>query len=141
MACYKDERAIPVLYERLTRVFVDLNIDYEILFVNDGSPDDTEETVRELSASDRHVIGVTHSRNFGSQSAFRSGMELASKNACVLMDGDLQDPPELIVDFVGQWRQGYEVVYGRRVSRDAPRFMRAAYNVFYRLFDRVSYLT
>ena len=65
------------------------------------------------------MLGITHSRNFGSQSAFRSGMEIATKNACVLLDGDLQDPPELIEQFVEHWREGYDVVYGRRVKREA----------------------
>ena len=64
-------------------------------------------------------MGISHSRNFGSQIGFRSGMEIATKNACVLLDGDLQDPPELIEEFVAKWREGYDVVYGRRVKREA----------------------
>src|SRR5205823_5782508 len=141
VACYKDGQAIPIMYERLKRTFDDLKIDYEIIFVNDNSPDDSEEVVREISARDRHVIGISHSRNFGSQSAFRSGMEIASKNACVLLDGDLQDPPELIEAFVEKWREGYDVVYGRRVKREAPLLMQVGYKLFYRLFDRFSYLS
>jgi dolichol-phosphate mannosyltransferase len=68
-------------------------------------------------------------------------MEMASKNACVLLDGDLQDPPELIEQFVAKWREGYDVVYGRRVKREAPLLMRVAYKLFYRVFDAFSYLT
>ena len=86
------------------------------------------------------MIGITHSRNFGSQTAFRSGMEMATKNACVLLDGDLQDPPELIEQFVGSWQEGYDVVYGRRVKREAPLFMQFAYKAFYRVFDYFSYI-
>ena len=86
------------------------------------------------------MIGISHSRNFGSQSAFRSGMEIASKNACVLLDGDLQDPPELIEQFVAHWREGYDVVYGRRVKREASLFMQFAYKAFYRVFDYFSYI-
>ena len=93
IACYKDNLAIPIMYERLRATFLKLNIDFEIIFVNDCSPDDTEEVIRGISRNDRRVLGISHSRNFGSQSAFRSGMEIASKNACVLLDGDLQDPP------------------------------------------------
>jgi polyisoprenyl-phosphate glycosyltransferase len=140
IACYKDALAIPILHESLTRVFGELGIDYEIIFVNDGSPDDSQEVIRSLSEGDRHVVGISHSRNFGSQAAFRSGMEIAQKRACVLMDGDLQDPPEIIPLFVKQWRQGYDVVYGKRVQRVAPWYMRIAYKGFYRVFDRFSYL-
>ena len=86
------------------------------------------------------MLGITHSRNFGSQSAFRSGMGIASKNSCVLLDGDLQDPPEIIEQFVGLWRQGYDVVYGRRVKREATLFMQVAYKAFYRIFDYFSYI-
>ena len=71
------------------------------------------------------MVGIRHSRNFGSQAAFRSGMEIATKNACVLLDGDLQDPPELIEQFVDAWREGYDVVYGRRVKREATLFMQS----------------
>ncbi len=140
IACYKDGQAIPVMHQRLTAVFDKLNIDYEIIFINDNSPDNSEEVIRAISARDRHVIGVSHSRNFGSQSAFRSGMEIATKNACVLLDGDLQDPPEMIEAFVAQWRAGHDVVYGRRVKRDAPWYMGIAYKLFYRIFERFSYI-
>jgi nucleoside-diphosphate-sugar epimerase/glycosyltransferase involved in cell wall biosynthesis len=138
VACYKDAQAIPIMYERLKSTFEALEIDYEIIFVNDNSPDDSEEVIRAISARDRRVIGISHSRNFGSQSGFRSGMEIASKNACVLLDGDLQDPPELIADFVAKWREQYDIVYGRRVARVASLFMQIAYKLFYRLLDAFS---
>ncbi len=140
VACYKDNLAIPVMVERLTAVFTKLHVDYEIILVNDCSPDDTEEVIARLSRDDHRVIGISHSRNFGSQAAFRSGMELATKNACVLLDGDLQDPPELIEQFVAKWREGYDVVYGRRVKREATPFMQVAYKAFYRVFDWFSYV-
>jgi len=129
--------AFPV---RLKSTFDKLNVDYEIIFVNDCSPDDSEEVIRALSRDDRRVRGITHSRNFGSQSAFRSGMLIASKNSCVLLDGDLQDPPELIEEFVPLWRQGFDVVYGKRVKREAPLLMQFAYKAFYRLFDAFSFV-
>jgi dolichol-phosphate mannosyltransferase len=140
VACYKDNQAIPIMYERLRAIFTKLNIDFEIIFVNDCSPDDSEEVIRAISRNDRRVIGISHSRNFGSQAAFMSGMKIASKNACVLLDGDLQDPPELIEQFVDRWRAGYDVVYGRRVKREASLFMQVAYKAFYRLFDYFSYV-
>src|SRR5258706_6999241 len=128
------------MYERLKAVFAKLNVDYEIIFVNDCSPDETEEVIRAISRNDRRVMGVSHSRNFGSQSAFRSGRELATKNSVVLLDGDLQDPPELIEEFVAQWRAGYDVIYGRRTKREAPFHMQMAYKLFYRLFNKFSYM-
>jgi dolichol-phosphate mannosyltransferase len=141
VACYKDGQAIPIMYQRLKQTFEELKVDYEIIFVNDNSPDNSEEVIRELSARDRHVVGISHSRNFGSQFAFRSGMGIATKNACVLLDGDLQDPPEIISQFVAKWKEGYDIVYGRRVKREAPLFMRMAYKLFYRVFDAFSYLS
>jgi len=138
IACYRDEPAIPIMHERLVAVFERLALDYEIIFVNDGSPDASAEVIRAISAHDPHVIGVTHSRNFGSQAAFRSGMELASKEACVLLDGDLQDPPEVIEQFVREWRAGADVVYGRRIKREMPGHMEVLYRGFYRLFAAMS---
>ena len=140
VACYRDGQAIPIMYERLKKTFTDLRVDHEIIFVNDCSPDDSEEVIRSISRNDRRVLGISHSRNFGSQAAFRSGMEIATKNSCVLMDGDLQDPPELIEQFVSKWREGFDVVYGRRVKRDAPLPMQVAYKLFYRVFDTFSYI-
>lgn len=126
------------MHERLVVVFQQLGLDYEIIFVNDNSPDESAEVIREISACDPHVIGITHSRNFGSQAAFRSGMGLASKEAVVLMDGDLQDPPELIKAFVERWRAGADVVYGRRIKREMPVLLEACYRSFYRVFAIMS---
>lgn len=138
IACYRDAQAIPVMHERLVNVFRRLDIDYEIIFVNDSSPDDSADVIRDISARDPHVTGITHSRNFGSQAAFRSGMEFASKEACVLLDGDLQDPPELIEDFVREWRAGADVVYGRRIKREMPFWLETCYRSFYRIFAAMS---
>jgi dolichol-phosphate mannosyltransferase len=140
VACYKDGQAIPQMHARLKATFEKLGVDHEIIFVNDGSPDDSEEVIRAISERDPSVLGITHSRNFGSQAAFRSGMRAASKNSVVLMDGDLQDPPELIEQMMEKWRQGYDVVYGVRVKRDATLFMRFSAKLFYRIFDRFSYI-
>jgi len=138
VACYRDGPAIPIMYERLKAVFLRLGLDYEIIFVNDRSPDDSEGVIRAISAQDPGVIGISHSRNFGSQAAFRSGMEISSKEACVLLDGDLQDPPELIEEFVKHWRDGADVVYGRRVKREMPVWLDSCYKAFYRIFDAMS---
>jgi nucleoside-diphosphate-sugar epimerase/glycosyltransferase involved in cell wall biosynthesis len=140
IACYKDGQAIPIMYRRLTDTFKLLRVDYEIIFVNDGSPDDSAQVIKQISDTDSHVIGITHSRNFGSQMAFRSGMEISTKDAVVLLDGDLQDPPELIVDFFSRWEEGYDVVYGRRVKREMTFFWAASYKLFYRIFAALAYV-
>ncbi len=140
IACYKDVQAIPIMHRRLTETFVKLGIDYEIIFVNDCSPDDTADTIRSLSETDSHVIGISHSRNFGSQMAFRSGMELSTKEGVVLLDGDLQDPPELIEAFHRKWHEGYDVVYGHRVKREMPWIWGLMYKLFYRIFALFSYV-
>ena len=140
IACYRDEQAIPHMYQRLTDTFHKIQVDYEIIFVNDGSPDDTERVLAELVDKDRHVIAVNHSRNFSSQMAFTSGMDIAAGNAVVLLDGDLQDPPELIEKLYEKWQEGYDVVYGVRAKREAPLLMQMAYKLFYKLFHMMSYV-
>ena len=140
IACYKDEMAIPIMYQRLTKTFKEIKIDYEIIFVCDGSPHNDIEVIKKISKNDRRVIGVNHSRNFGSQMAFRSGMELSTKQAVVLMDGDLQDPPELIKDFVKQWLEGNDVVYGIRVKREMPLYWDLMYKLFYRILSSISFI-
>jgi dolichol-phosphate mannosyltransferase len=117
-----------------------MRIDYEIIFVNDGSPDNSAEIIKDITKNDRRVIGITHSRNFGSQMAFRSGMELASKQAVVLLDGDLQDPPELINDFAKKWDDGNDVVYGVRVKREMPFYWEFMYKAFYRILSAISFI-
>ena len=138
IACYKDEQAIPIMYKRLVDTFNIIGCDYEIIFVNDNSPDNTNEVLHDLCLRDLKVISIKHSRNFGSQAAFISGMELASGDAVVLLDGDLQDPPEMISDFYEKWKEGFHVVYGRRVSRKAPWYMNLAYKTFYKIFSKMS---
>jgi len=140
IACYRDGPSIPIMHERLSAVFRKLGVEYEIIFVNDGSPDDAASRILEISARDPHVLGVTHSRNFGSQMAFRSGMEVATKHAVVLLDGDLQDPPELIGAFYEKYNEGFDVVYGRRVRREMPFLWGMLYKAFYRVFAAFSYI-
>lgn len=140
IACYKDGLAIPVMYERLKKTFKKMGVNYEIVFINDASPDDSETVIRKIATKDRRVVGINHTRNFGSQMAFTSGMKLATGDAVVLLDGDLQDPPELIEKFFPLWNKGYDVVYGVRVKREAPSLMQLGYKVFYRIFQKLSYI-
>jgi polyisoprenyl-phosphate glycosyltransferase len=140
IACYRDAPAVPIMYARLKAVFTKIDVLYEIIFVNDHSPDNAAEVLAELAAQDKHVTVINHSRNFGSQSAFTSGMRIATGDAVVLLDGDLQDPPELIELFYQKWIEGNDVVYGIRVKRDATLFLQIAYKAFYRVFRAVSYV-
>jgi glycosyltransferase involved in cell wall biosynthesis len=140
IACYRDAPAVPHMYQRLVAVFAKIAVDYEIIFVNDRSPDNADEVLSELAARDPKVIVIRHSRNFGSQNAFTSGMRISSGDAVVLLDGDLQDPPELIESFHERWTQGYDVVYGRRVKREATWFLQFAYKAFYRVFRAAAYV-
>jgi Glycosyltransferases involved in cell wall biogenesis len=128
------------MHRRLTDTFNKLGVDYEIIFVNDASPDDARRVLAELAAVDRQVVVINHSRNFGSQNAFTSGMSLATGDAVILLDGDLQDPPELIEAFFEKWLEGYDVAYGIRVKREATRFLQIAYKAFYRVFRASSYV-
>jgi polyisoprenyl-phosphate glycosyltransferase len=140
VACYKDASAIPLMHERLASVFSRLAVDYEIIFVNDGSPDETDSVLEELTKNDSHVLGIEHSRNFGSQSAFVSGMHLATGDAVVLLDGDLQDPPEVIPALYEKWRQGNDVVYGRRGKREGSPVFAIFCKAFYKIFRGLSYV-
>jgi dolichol-phosphate mannosyltransferase len=138
IACYQDAQAIPVMHQRLTDVFVSLGVNYEIIFVNDASPDEADSVLKELTVKDAHVLAIEHSRNFGSQNAFVSGMQVALGDAVILLDGDLQDPPELIAAFYAKWREGNDVVYGRRSQREGSPLLALLAKTFYRVFRRFS---
>lgn len=141
IACYRDEKAIPIMHKRLVDTFKKIGVNYEIIFVNDGSPDDTEVVLKRLVKKDRHVTAINHSRNFNSQMAFTSGIDVATGDGVVLLDGDLQDPPEIIEKFYKKWVAGYDVVYGVRTRREAPLLMQILYKLYYRIFHKLSYIT
>ena len=140
IACYKDEQSIPLMHERLTNIFKKIGCKYEIIFVNDGSPDNSETVLDNICNKDENTVAIIHSRNFNSQNSFSSGMNEATGDAVVLLDGDLQDPPELIEEFAEKWVSGYDVVYGSRVKRDTSLLMNISYKIFYRIFNKLSYI-
>jgi polyisoprenyl-phosphate glycosyltransferase len=122
------------LVERLRTDF-----DYEIVLVNDGSADGTAAAIRREMERRPHIVLVNLSRNFGHQLAATAGLEIARGDAVVLMDGDLQDPPELIEAFVRKWREGYDVVYAvRRMRPGESRFKLATARLFYRIIKRLT---
>ena len=128
------------MYRRLTETMSTITSNYELIWVNDSSPDNAETLLSSLAAQDERVTVISHSRNFGSQMAFTSGMEQSLGEAVVLMDGDLQDPPEVILDFVRQWLRDYEVVYGVRTHRYENPLIQSLRKLFYRIFHRLSYI-
>lgn len=131
---YNEEEVIETTYDRLTAVLRKLGETYEIVFVNDGSRDRTAGIVRQICARDSTVKLVDFSRNFGHQIAVTAGMDHASGRSVVLIDADLQDPPEIILDMVSKWRDGYDVVYGKRVERKGETwFKKTTAAMFYRL--------
>lgn len=124
------------LVEALSRI---VNLSFEIVYVDDGSTDSTPALLRELQLSDDRVRVVRLSRNFGHQIAITAGMEHAAGDAVVVIDADLQDPPEVIAEFVARWRKGYDVVYGVRTEREGETaFKLWTAKLFYRLMGRLS---
>lgn len=139
---YKDEGNIKELYRRLTNTLKKITSKYEIIYVNDCSPDNSKEILRKLALKDKHLTVINHSRNFGAQNAFSTGMKQAIGDAVVIMDGDLQDPPELIEEFIRKWNKGFDVVYGVRRKREESmgHFWEYAYHLFYIFFNKLSYI-
>lgn len=129
---------IPELYERLSGVMSGLHQSYEIIVVNDGSTDASLPLLHGLHARDARVKIVSLARNFGHQIALSAGLDHARGEAVIMMDADLQDPPEVIPEFVRRWEEGYQVVYGTRRERKENAFKRFAYAAFYRLLRKVS---
>ena len=138
---YNEESNVAPLVERIVTILERLpdRPQYEIVLVNDGSCDGTLAAIREQMRERQHIVLVNLSRNFGHQLAATAGIELASGEAVVLMDGDLQDPPELIESFVDRWRAGYDVVYAIRRSRKGESaFKLFTAQLFYRLIKRLT---
>jgi polyisoprenyl-phosphate glycosyltransferase len=140
VACYRDAGSVHEMYGRLTAVLREITSNYEIIYVNDNSPDNAGELLADLAAGDPRLTVITHSRNFGSQMAFTSGMRQSIGDAVILMDGDLQDPPEIIPALVTEWLKGFDVVYGVRERRQESALMEAARKAFYRVYRHLSYL-
>jgi dolichol-phosphate mannosyltransferase len=138
--CYNEEPVLRATHERLSNVLKAMpGVDYELIFVNDGSRDRTQEILAELQTFDSHSRVLLLSRNFGHQIAVTAGLAEAAGDAVVIIDADLQDPPEVIPQMVQLWRDGNEVVYGIRIERDGEsRFKLWTAKVFYRLINRLS---
>ena len=136
--CYNEENNIDFLYERLKGTFTTLpHYDFHILFVNDGSKDDTLVKMQSLHEKDPGVSYLSLSRNFGKENAMLAGLDFAEGDAVILMDADLQDPPELIPQMLEEWEKGYDDVYARRRSRAGETwFKKASAHWYYRILQK-----
>ena len=136
---YNEEKSLQFFYDAVTPLMRNLEEEYEIIFVNDGSRDATKEILRGLADLDKRVKVCNFSRNFGQQAALLCGMELASGDAVIAMDADLQDPPEVAIEMIAKWKEGFDVVHGRRRKRNGETvFKRATAYVYYRFMRKIT---
>ncbi len=136
---YNEEEVVNECYSRIKKVMDSTNEKYEIIFVNDGSKDNTRQMLKEICRVDGNVKLIDFSRNFGHQSAITAGMNYSIGQAVVVIDADLQDPPEVILRMLEKWREGYQVVYGKRLKREGESiFKKATAKVFYRILARLT---
>ena len=136
---YNEAEVLPEFHRRLAAVLDGLALEAEIVYVNDGSGDATLAVMTALREGDRRVALLDLSRNFGKEIALTAGLDHATGDAVVVIDADLQDPPELIGELVQRWREGFDVVYATRTSRDGEgRIKRLTAFAFYRIIQRVS---
>jgi dolichol-phosphate mannosyltransferase len=139
---FNEEESIPLFYDRMTNVLSNMEeFDYEIVFVDDGSHDSSFELLSRLSARDPHVGVLRFSRNFGHQIAITAGLDEVRGDCVVVIDSDLQDPPEVVPAMVDQWRNGFDVVYGVRSEREGETAMKLmTASLFYRMLGRLTNL-
>ena len=122
---YNEEESLPLLYDRLSKVILNLkNYEFELLFINDGSKDNTLKIIKELREKDSKISYVDFSRNFGKEVAMIAGLDYAKGDCVIFIDADLQDPPELIPKLIKYWEEGYDDVYARRKSRKGETFLK-----------------
>jgi len=136
---YNEEEVIGETYRRLKKVMDTTGESYELVFINDGSRDRSAEIIAELAQSDKNIRLIDFSRNFGHQVAVTAGLDYAQGQAVVIIDADLQDPPELIPQMLEKWKEGYDVVYGKRVKRKGETFFKkfTAY-LYYRILGALT---
>lgn len=136
---FNEEAVLPLLVRRLQQLVDKLDAPAELIFVDDGSSDTSAIFLRGLAASEPNVRLIELSRNFGHQIAITAGMDAARGDAVIVMDADLQDPPEVVLDLIAKWKEGYEIVYARRIRREGETlFKRLSASAFYRLLNRMT---
>lgn len=131
---YNEEEVIATTFGRLKEVMDTTGETYELIFVNDGSKDSSVAIISELAKQHNEIVLIDFSRNFGHQVAITAGMDYAKGNAVIIIDADLQDPPEIMLEMIKKWKQGFEVVYGKRIKRKGETwFKKTTAKLFYRL--------
>lgn len=136
---YNEEEVLPQSYARMEKVLRSLPCDFEIIYVDDGSRDGSWEILRDIAGEDNHVKALRFARNFGHQTAVTAGMDAAKGDVLVIIDVDLQDPPEVIPEMLARWQEGYDVVYGKRISREGENvFKKWTASAYYRFLRRMS---
>lgn len=137
---YNEQESLPILYERLTKLMENLNnYDFEVLFVNDGSKDQTIEIIKELREKDKRICYVDFARNFGKEIAMIAGLDYATGDCVIFMDADLQDPPELVPELVKYWEEGYDDVYAKRKSRKGETWLKKfTSKMYYKVLQHVT---
>lgn len=136
---YNEQESIAPFLEKILEILPKTGEEFELLFVNDGSSDNTFAVIKEAATKENNIRIIDLSRNFGKEAALTAGLDLASGDVVIPIDVDLQDPPELILDFIAKWREGYDVVNGVRVDRSTDTALkRNSSKGFYRLFNRLS---
>ena len=136
---FNEKESLPVLYERIQEVMDSTGEPWELILVDDGSTDGSTQIIRNLARQDARVRPVIFSRNFGHQIAITAGWDYSRGKAVVIIDADLQDPPEVILEMIKKWREGYEVVYAVRTEREGESWFKlATASMFYRLIFRIT---
>lgn len=136
---FNEEAVLPLLLHQLDKLVASLDASAEVIFVDDGSRDTSAIILEAMAKEKSHIRFIKLSRNFGQQYAATAGMDAASGDAVILMDADLQDPPEIVQEMIARWKEGYEIVYARRRSRDGESaFKKFTSKLFYRILGKLS---
>lgn len=137
--CYNEEEVIEETYKRLLSIIPSLNMKMEFIFINDGSKDKTMSKLVNIANNVDNVKIISFSRNFGHQIAITAGMDYAEGDVIIVIDADLQDPVEVIIEMVDKWREGYDIVYGKRIERKGETiFKKASAKIFYKVLSKLT---
>jgi len=136
---FNESECLPELYRRIKMIFEKTGDEWEFILVDDGSQDGSTDIIREMAQEDSHVRPVIFARNFGHQIAVTAGMDYSQGDAVIVIDADLQDPPEVILELIAKWREGYQVVYAVRIEREGETwFKKMTASLFYRTIYRIT---